>query len=358
MVGVMFRIRNGRLFVLLFLLGVALAAVAPLPLGARSRPPAVPVSQAAPDRAFTDWLADLRSEALAKGVRAETLDQALAGIEQLPTVVERDQAQPELTLPLDRYLARRITRQTVARARQASGRHATLLREVSAKYGIPAAVVVAVWGLESNFGRFSGVRPTIPTLATLAYQARRAAFFRAELLDALTILDRGYIDLARMKGSWAGAMGQAQFMPSSYLRYAEDFDGDGRRDIWSSEPDVLASIANYLKMHGWSIGQRWGRAVRVPKGAAAKISEAAPLRTDGCEAARQLTQPLPLARWHQLGIRLSGGQNLPKSEIPASLLRIDNRSYLVYPNYEAFLAYNCASAYALSVGLLSDRLAR
>jgi len=357
MVGVMFRIRNGRLFVLLFSLGVALAAVAPLPLGARSRPPAVPVSQAAPDRAFTDWLADLRAEALAKGVRAETLDQALAGIEPLPIVVERDQAQPELTLPLDRYLARRLTRQIVARARQASGRHATLLRQVSAKYGIPAPVVVAVWGLESNFGRFSGVRPTITTLATLAYQTHRAAFFRAELLDALTILDRGYIDLAQMKGSWAGAMGQAQFMPSSYLRFAEDFDGDGRRDIWSSEADVLASIANYLKMHGWSSGQRWGRAVRVPAGAAAKIGEAAPLRTDGCDAARQLTQPLPLTRWHQLGVRMPGGQRLPKSEIPASLLRIDNRSYLVYPNYEAFLAYNCAHAYALSVGLLSDRIA-
>jgi len=266
--------------------------------------------------------------------------------------------QPELTLPLDRYLARRLTRQTVVTARQASSRHAALLRQVSAKYGIPPSIIIAVWGLESNFGRFSGVRPTIPTLATLAYQTPRAAFFRAELLDALTILDHGYIDLAQLKGSWAGAMGQAQFMPSSYLKYAEDFDGDGRRDIWNSEADVFASIANYLKTHGWSAGQRWGRAVRVPAGAATRISEAAPLRLEGCDAARQLTQPLPLTRWRQLGVRLSGGQALPKSEIPASLLRIDKRSFLVYPNYEAFLAYNCANAYALSVGLLSDRLAR
>ena len=358
MVGVMARIRNGSLAVLLPSFTFALAAAAPLPLCAQNPPPVVSAPQAAPDRSFADWLADLRAEALARGIRAETLDQALTGIEQLPIVVERDQTQPELTLPLDKYLARRLTPRAVARARQASGRHATLLRQVSAKYGVPAPIVVAVWGLESNFGRFSGVRPTIPTLATLAYQTRRAAFFRAELLDALMILDRGYIDPAQMKGSWAGAMGQAQFMPSSYLKYAEDFDGDGRRDIWNSEPDVLASIANYLKMHGWSTGQRWGRAVRVPEGAAAKINQAAPLRLEGCDAARQLTQPLPLARWSQLGVRLSGGQNLPKSDVPASLLRIDARSYLVYPNYETFLAYNCANAYALSVGLLSDRLAR
>jgi membrane-bound lytic murein transglycosylase B len=349
--------RNARLSYLSFSLGIALAAAAPIPSGAQSLPPAVPVPQVAPDRSFTDWLVDLRSEALKKGVRAETLDQALSGIEQLPIVVERDQMQPESTLPLDRYLARRLTRQTVVTARQASSRHTVLLRQVSAKYGIPPSIIIAVWGLESNFGRFSGVRPTIPTLATLAYQTRRAAFFRAELLDALTILDRGYIDLAQLKGSWAGAMGQAQFMPSSYLKYAEDFDGDGRRDIWSSEADVFASIANYLKMHGWSAGQRWGRAVRVPAGAAARISEAAPLRLDGCDAMHQLTQPLLLTRWRQLGVRLSGGQGLPKSDMPASLLRIDKRSFLVYPNYEVFLAYNCAHAYALSVGLLSDRLA-
>jgi membrane-bound lytic murein transglycosylase B len=343
--------------IVLFTLGVVLLApLASAPLRAQSSAPAMPSPQAATERSFGDWLAGFRAEALSKGIRAETLDQAFAGIEPLPIVLERDQTQPELTLPLDKYLARRLTRRTVSTARQMSSRHAALLRQVSTKYGVPQPVIVAVWGLESNFGRFSGVRPTIPTLATLAYQTRRAAFFRGELLDALTILDRGDIDLASMRGSWAGAMGQTQFMPSSYLKYAEDFDRDGRRDIWNSEADVFASIANYLKSHGWSASQRWGRAVRVPAGAAARISDAAPLRLEGCDATRQLTQPLPLSRWRQLGVRASGGRELPKSEIPASLLHVEKRSFLVYPNYEALLAYNCAHAYALSVGLLSDRI--
>jgi membrane-bound lytic murein transglycosylase B len=237
-------------------------------------------------------------------------------------------------------------------------RHAALLARVSRRYGVSPAVVVAVWGLESNFGRFSGVRPTIATLATLAYDNRRAAMFRAELIDALRILDRGDIGLDRLKGSWAGAMGQPQFMPSSYLKYAQDFDEDGRRDIWASPPDVFASIANFLKQSGWVTGKTWGRAVVLPKGEAkvAKIEAAAPLRTVGCEAMRQMSAGLALSKWRALGVTGASGSPLPASDSVASLLRAGSRSYLVYDNYSVLLQYNCAHAYALAVSLLADRI--
>src|SRR4029078_4910017 len=167
--------------------------------------------------------------------------------EPLPSVIERDRSQAELVLTLDQYLKRRLTRRLVRTAQTAPRKHATLLSRVSARYGVPSSIIVAVWGLESNFGRFSGVRPTIATLTTLAYDQRRSSMFREELLKALEILDKGDVELTAMRGSWAGALGRPQCMPSSFLRYAQDFDGDGRRDIWRSTPDVFASIANFLK---------------------------------------------------------------------------------------------------------------
>jgi membrane-bound lytic murein transglycosylase B len=215
---------------------------------------------------------------------------------------------------------------------------------------------VAVWGLESNYGRFSGVRPTVPVLVTLAYDGRRAALFRSELLDALRIVDRGDIELARLKGSWAGAMGQPQFLPSSYLQYAQDFDEDGRRDIWSSVPDVLASIAFYLKSRGWENGQLWGRRVSLPADFDEKLGLKATLRAEGCRAVRQLTTPLPLDDWRAFGVRTASGAALPRAKLPASLLRVDGEAFLVYRNYETLLTYNCAHSYAMSVALLSDRV--
>ena len=304
---------------------------------------------------FDDWLAALRQEALARGISQLTVESALAGVAALPVVVERDRTQAEQVLPIDTYLRRRVDARTVRTARRMLRQHASLLRKVTAKYGVPPSTLIAVWGLESTFGRFSGVRPTIPALATLAYDNRRSEMFRSELFDALQILDRGDIELARMKGSWAGAMGQPQFMPSSYLKYAVDFDGDGRRDIWSSRGDTFASIANYLHEHGWTKAQRWGRAVRLPAKAAA-IEEAAPLRVEGCVAERQMTVRLPLSRWRALGVRTEARQPLPRARIEASLVRAGARAFLVYGNYEALLAYNCAHAYALSVALLSEGL--
>jgi membrane-bound lytic murein transglycosylase B len=322
--------------------GAVLTAQDPVP----SQPP-VP---------FSDWLAGLRKDALARGITEKTVESALTGIELLPVVVERDRTQAERTQTIDQYLRRRVDRKTVTTGREMMRRHAGLLEKISAQYGVPASIIVAVWGLESSFGRFTGVRPTIAALATLAYDNRRAAMFREELFSALLILDRGDIEPDKMKGSWAGAMGQPQFMPSSYLKYAEDYDHDGKRDIWGSEADVFASVANYLKRNGWVAGARWGRAVSVPAGAAEKIAAEAPLRTAGCEAVRQMTVDLPLPRWSALGVRTAEKRALPASDMSAALVRAGARNFLVYENYSVLLQYNCAHAYALAVGLLADSL--
>jgi membrane-bound lytic murein transglycosylase B len=305
---------------------------------------------------FEEWLGGVRTEALTRGISEATLDRALTGLEPLPIVIERDRTQAELVQTLDRYLAQRLSKKVVKTAREMRLTHEELLKQIADKYGVPPGILVAIWGLESNFGRFSGVRPTIATLATLAYDPRRSAMFRQELFDALKILDSGDVEPAAMRGSWAGALGQPQFMPSSFLLYAQDFDGDGKRDIWKSTPDVFASIANYLAAHGWNKDQSWGREVRVPPSVLKTLSETAPLQTEGCLARRQMTVPLPLAGWRKLGVTTVTGAALPPGDIDASLVTGVKRNFLVYPNYQAILGYNCVNAYGLSVGLLSDRV--
>ena len=303
---------------------------------------------------FPEWLNGVREEALARGIGAATVDAAFEGLEPLPVVIERDRGQAEFSFTLDQYIARRLTPLMIRDTRRAYRRHRTLLQRVGRRYRVPPTVIASVWALESNLGRFSGVRSTIAALATLAWDGRRQ-FFREELFAALKILDRGDIELASLRGSWAGAMGQTQFMPSSYLRYAQDFDRDGRRDIWRSHGDVFASIAYYLKENGWNNRQTWGREVSLPADMTA-INAAVPLREEGCRALRGMTVPQPLSRWSELQVTLKNGSALPRSSLDASLVRGETRHFLVYPNYEALLAYNCAHAYALSVGLLSDRL--
>jgi membrane-bound lytic murein transglycosylase B len=320
---------------------------------AQQAPSIEPVAPLPPP--FDEWMSSLREEAAARGIRPEILEQAFAGVEPVAQILERDRAQAEFTLSLETYLSRRLTRQTVRIAQREYTHHRTLLQRIGKQYGVSPRILVAVWGLESNFGRFAGVRPTIPTLATLAYDQRRGAMFRSELLSALEILNRGDIELDRLKGSWAGALGQPQFMPSSYLRYAQDFDGDGRRDIWQSEPDVFASVANYLKEHGWQDGTVWGREVKLP-GKARAAAEAIPLRQNGCRAQRAMSELRTLSQWRRMGVRTMSGALVAAGTIEASLVRAGGRSFLLYPNYESILGYNCAHTYALSVALLSDRL--
>ncbi len=311
-----------------------------------------------PKPSFDTWLARIRSEALANGISEGTVSRALDGLEPLPVVVERDRSQAEIVLSIDDYVRRRLTPKFVKAANEHAAAERVTLQQVSDRYGVQPRYLVAVWGMESNFGRFSGVRPVVQALATLAWEGRRGAFFTSELMDALRIVDRGDIDLAVMKGSWAGAMGQTQFMPSSYLKHAEDFDGNGDRDIWRSTPDVLASIANYLKAYGWKADETWGREVRLPAAKADSIVEKVGLRTEGCRAEREMTVRRPLKQWQALGVRALDGKALPSAERDASLLRAGKRAYLVYGNYEALLGYNCAHAYALAVSQLADRIRR
>ena len=315
-------------------------------------PPVVPVATPPP---FDQWLAELRAEAESRGITPALLDRAFADIKPVESVLERDRTQAEFTLDLDAYLKRRLTPAMIKMAQQQHTKHRALLARVEKAYGVPSRVVVSVWGLESNFGRFAGVRPTIPALATLAYDPRRGAMFRGELLTALEIVDRGEVELERLRGSWAGALGQPQFMPTSYLAYAQDFDGDGRKDIWTSQPDVFASIAYYLQQHGWTPGATWGREVQVPS-LLEEATLAIPRREAGCRARRLMTEPRPLSEWRKMGVQTTANSLVPNSDRPASLVVAGSRKYLLYDNYEALLGYNCAHSYALSVALLSDRL--
>jgi membrane-bound lytic murein transglycosylase B len=319
---------------------------------AQEPPPVAPVGFPPP---FEAWLADVRTEALSRGIRTDIVEHALGTLQPVPQIIERDRSQAEFDLDLDTYLERRITRLTVRTADRMYARHKALLQKIAKAYGVSPRIVVAIWGLESNFGRFSGVRPTIATLVTLAYDPRRAPLFRTELFHALEILNRGDIHFDQLKGSWAGALGQPQFMPSSYLKYAQDFDGDGTRDIWRSQADVFASIAFFLQQHGWKSGQTWGREVRVPEGIREKL-DALPRRSQGCRAERLLTEPMPLAEWRALGLRALSGNALPKASVEASLVAAGSRHYLIYRNYETLLEYNCAHSYALSIALLADRI--
>ena len=337
----------------------ALLSLVALPLQ-QTAPPvqsATPTPTPIPAAAFEEFLAGVRAEARTMGIRQATIDAALTSIEPNPVVVARDRAQPELTQSLDEYLAARLTPTRIQTGQTMAVTHAELLERIEQAYGISRPLMVSVWGLESNFGQFTGTYQTITSLATLAYDGRRP-LFRAELFAALKIIDAGHATAADLKGSWAGAMGQPQFMPSSYLRTAVDFDGDGRMDIWTSLPDVFGSMANYLKNAGWQAGERWGREVLVSKAAIAAIDRTVPMRTAGCRSVREMTVARPLETWTKLGVTLTDGQPLPTSTLTASLVRGQSRYFLGYRNYEAILAYNCSHAYAVSVGLLADRISQ
>jgi membrane-bound lytic murein transglycosylase B len=352
------RLSAGLVIVLLLVVSTAPGAAPQVMVAApQAQIPAVPTSSDKAQQPFAEWLAALRQEAIERGVTAKTVETVLTNIEPLAVVVERDRTQAELTLTFDQYVKRRLTKAFVATGRSMARKHAALLSRITAKYGVSGGTLVAIWGMESNYGRFSGTWPTIAALVTLAYDPHRPGLFRTELFAALEILDREEVRLDALKGSWAGAMGQPQFMPSSYLRYAVDFDGDGQRDIWTSTGDVFASIANYLKEHGWTPGVRWGREVKIDDDAATQVAAKVPLRLTGsCQAIRQMTEPRPIGEWRALGVTQPDGKPLPGTTLDASLVRVDSHTFLVYRNYEALLAYNCANAYALSVGLLADRL--
>jgi len=305
---------------------------------------------------FPDWLVALRQEARDKGFSDALLNETLEGLEPLEHVVQSDRSQAELNPGFARYLSTRLTTAMIRRGKEKAAENKPVLGQVERKYDVQGRFLLALWGIETRYGRVTGNTPVFQALATLAWEPRRSTYFRGELFNALTMVQRGHIDAPSMTGSWAGAMGQTQFMPSSYLTYAVDFDGDGRRDIWKSTGDALASIANYLKGFGWNGDETWGREVKASAAVRAEIARTVPKRTEGCYALRNMTERRPLAEWQKLGVRLVNGNALPRATIPAGFVDVGERAFLVYPNYDGILAYNCAHYYALTVALLSDRL--
>ena len=304
-----------------------------------------PATAAANPQDFSGWLDGVRDEARASGISEATLSIALGGIAPLPRVIELDRNQPESTLRFEEYLARIVSEKRVQDGLALMAENGALLQRVAERYGVQPRFIVALWGVESDYGRLTGNFNVLAALATLAYDGRRSAYFRKELLQALRIVDEGHITPAAMTGSWAGAMGQNQFMPSSFLDFAVDFDGDGRRDIWSSRADVFASIANYLSTTGWSGSQSWGRQVRLPAGFDQSLI--------GLEQRRNL------AEWSALGVKLADGGPLPAASLSASLAQPAGRggaAYLVYDNYRTILHWNRSLYFATAVGLLADRL--
>lgn len=295
---------------------------------------------------FDAWLAGLRAEARAKGISAETIRMALGALRPNPRVLELDRRQPERTLTWAEYRARVVAEPRIGQGRRAVADNRELLRAVEARFGVPGAVMAAIWGVESNYGATLGSFPVVQSLATLAYDGRRATFFRGELLNALRILDQGHIALEDMTGSWAGAMGQPQFMPSSFLAYAVDFDGDGRRDIWRSRADTLASIGNYLARAQWRPGEPWGFAVRLPAGFDVGLADGRSMR--------------PLSAWSALGVRRHDGAALSPAAVQAAIAAPDGvqgEAFALFANAQAIRRYNNSTYYVLAVGLLSDLIA-
>ena len=300
---------------------------------------------AAAEPTLEPCLASLRPEAAAQGIRGDTWDAHTAGLVRDPGVLESLDYQPEFRTPIWDYLAGLVDEQRVADGQARLAEHAVLLAQVQERHGVDPATVVAVWGVESDFGRTFGKKPLLGSLATLSCEGRRQGFFKRELFAALKLIQAGDLSAEGLVGSWAGAFGHTQFMPSTYARIAVDGDGDGRRDLVGSIPDALASTANYLRRSGWQPGRPWGHEVRLPAGFDASVS--------GRTARR------PLSHWVGRGIVRADGQPLPPSDAPTALLLPagrDGPAFLVFKNYDAIFSYNAAESYALAIALLADRL--
>jgi len=318
--------------------------------GARPATTPAPATPASPDAAaleqqrFAKWVADYRTTARASGISEATLRSAFDQVQFLPRVIELDRAQPEFTRTVWDYLDNTVSPQRIATGQDKLQQVRAEADAAAARYGVPGTIVVAIWGMESNYGGNYGSTPVVDALATLGFEGRREDWARRELLAALKILDSGDIARDRMIGSWAGAMGQTQFLPSNFLAYAVDADGDGRRDIWGSMPDVVASTANFLSRSGWQAGRPWGVEVRLPAG------------FDYGRADMAVRQPS--AQWAAEGVKAADGQPLPEFADGSVLLPAGAQgpAFLVGPNFRAVLRYNNSTNYALAVGLLAQRL--
>jgi membrane-bound lytic murein transglycosylase B len=295
---------------------------------------------------FRRFLAEVRREAIAHSIRPATVDPALRNAEYLPRVIELDRKQPERTMTFAGFIDKFVTPQRKDDARRALAENWPLLRQVHQRFAVQPRFIVALWGFESGFGKNTGNYSVVSALATLAYDGRRSSYFRGELIAALRILDQGHINPDAMNGSWAGAMGQCQFMPSTFLNYAVDFDGDGRRDIWNDRADVLGSIANFISHLGWHGDQGWGRDVLLPANFDPRLA--------GLDIRR------PIGEWGRLGVRGADSGPLPGGETDASVVIPDGPNgpaLLVYDNFRAIMKWNKSTYFAAAVGYLADSMA-
>jgi membrane-bound lytic murein transglycosylase B len=324
--------------------GAATVSASAQTLPASSSPAPAAPGDAEREQRFARWIADFSSSARAAGISEATLQSAFQGVRFIPRVTEQDGAQAEFTRAVWDYLDSAVSAQRVIRGQDRLLQVRPAVDAAAARYGVPAEILAAIWGMESNYGSNTGDIPTIDALATLGFEGRREAWARNQLLAALKILQNRDIDRSQMIGSWAGAMGQTQFLPSNFLAYAIDADGDGRRDIWGSVPDVMASTANFLARSGWQAGQPWGREVRLPPGFD-------PALADG-------EQRRPASGWAGLGVQTMDGSPLPALADAALLLPAGARgpAFIVGPNFRTILRYNNSTSYALAVGLLAQAL--
>lgn len=295
---------------------------------------------------FSKCIAGLQDKARAERLPAWIVDDVMAKLEPQPRVLELDKAQPEFTQTFADYLYRRVTPGRIERGRQLRRQYARFLSDLTAEYGVPGRYLIAFWGLETNFGGYLGTMPTLDSLATLACDQRRSSYFADELITALTLLNRESLSPRDMRGSWAGAMGQTQFMPSAYRKYAVDGDKDGHINLWKSERDALASAANFVANLGWKTGERWGREVVLP--------DNFPYGQSGLAIHR------PISYWAGLGVTLPDKTRLPGADMEASILLPAGHAgpaFLVYHNFNVIMKWNHSAFYGLAIGLLADRIA-
>ena len=308
---------------------------------------------------FDAYVAALKKEALEKGYDEVLVDQALATAKFKKKVISADKNQPEVKETLETYLPKRVPQWKIDRARKLYKENQDVLEKVAKEYGVQARFIVALWGLESNFGKIQGGHSVIASLVTLAFDGRRETMYKNQLWAALDILKEGHITLDKFKGSWAGAMGQTQFMPTSFNAYAVDYNGDGRKDIWTTEEDSFASIANYLKQAGWNDDLTWGRQVKLPEGFdnANILKRGTRTRSQWLEYWKDSERSL--ADWQAIGVRKMDGSDLPNVDVTAAMVMPDDvngRMYLAYDNYKALMHWNRSYYFATSVGYLSDRI--
>ncbi|WP_404344014.1 lytic transglycosylase domain-containing protein [Pseudoalteromonas mariniglutinosa] len=308
---------------------------------------------------FDLYVVALKQEALAKGYDKTLLEQAFATAKFKEKVISADKNQPEVKETLETYLPKRVPQWKIDRARKLYKENQQVLEKIADEYGVQARFIVALWGLESNFGKIQGGHSVIASLVTLAFDGRRETMYKNQLWAALDILQSGHITLDKFKGSWAGAMGQTQFMPTSFNAYAVDYNNDGRKDIWTTKEDAFASIANYLKQAGWNDNLTWGRQVKLPDG-----FDSQSILQRGTKTRKQWLEywaksERSLADWQALGVRKMDGTDLPNVDVTAALVMPDDmggRMYLAYDNYKALMHWNRSYYFATSVGYLSDRI--